>query len=237
MHRRDAGSTGRHANGGPAVAAHLRRQQVSPQTAIALLEQVWGRDLSAYDPDGPLPDVDPDPGGSIVQGRVRQHQDALATANRWREQAEAEHLSIRELMIRVSGSSSLVGTPAQVAAEMDEYVQEDATDGFVMIGHLTPGGLDDVTNRVIPELQERGSFRTAYRRAPPCGSCSTCRRWRRPTACSPRAAPAPEHRRPDEHRDGHAAADRPSTRNRDPHRNRDLHRNRNDGISAGRSGV
>ncbi|OMH34436.1 NtaA/DmoA family FMN-dependent monooxygenase [Tersicoccus sp. Bi-70] len=143
-------------------ARHIRRQQVSPQTAIALLEQVWGRDLSAYDPDGPLPDVDPDPGGSIVQGRVRQHQDALATANRWREQAEVEHLSIRELMIRVSGSYSFVGTPAQVAAEMDEYVQEDATDGFVMIGHLTPGGLDDVTDRVIPELQERGSFRTAY---------------------------------------------------------------------------
>ena len=31
-------------------------QQVSGPTAIAMLEQVWQRDLSGYDPDGPLPD-------------------------------------------------------------------------------------------------------------------------------------------------------------------------------------
>ena len=47
------------------LAAHIRLQQVSPQGAIAFVEQVWGRDLSAYDPDGPLPDIDPDVDGSI----------------------------------------------------------------------------------------------------------------------------------------------------------------------------
>jgi alkanesulfonate monooxygenase SsuD/methylene tetrahydromethanopterin reductase-like flavin-dependent oxidoreductase (luciferase family) len=36
-------------------AERVRQAQVSPQTAIAFLEQVWGRDLSAYDPDGPGP--------------------------------------------------------------------------------------------------------------------------------------------------------------------------------------
>jgi FMN-dependent oxidoreductase (nitrilotriacetate monooxygenase family) len=36
-------------------ARHIRRQQVSGPTAIAFLEQVWGRDLEAYDPDGRLP--------------------------------------------------------------------------------------------------------------------------------------------------------------------------------------
>ncbi|OPF81004.1 hypothetical protein VT50_0210715 [Streptomyces antioxidans] len=40
-------------------ARHIRLQQVSPQGAIAQLEQVWGCDLSGYDPDGPLPDVEP----------------------------------------------------------------------------------------------------------------------------------------------------------------------------------
>ena len=40
-----------------AEKAHvIRRQQVSPQTAILLLEQLWNRDLSAYDAEGPLPD-------------------------------------------------------------------------------------------------------------------------------------------------------------------------------------
>ena len=41
-------------------AALIRRQQVSGPTAILFLEQVWNRDLSAYDPDGPLPDGRPD---------------------------------------------------------------------------------------------------------------------------------------------------------------------------------
>ena len=56
-------------------AERVRREQVSPQTAIAFLEQVWGRDLSAYDPDGPLPDVEPDPGATITRGRVRHEKD------------------------------------------------------------------------------------------------------------------------------------------------------------------
>ena len=42
------------------LARHVRRQQVSGPTAIAFLEQLWNRDLSGYDPDGPLPDIDPD---------------------------------------------------------------------------------------------------------------------------------------------------------------------------------
>ncbi|MGI2035544.1 LLM class flavin-dependent oxidoreductase [Rhizobium panacihumi] len=38
----------------------IRLQQVSPKNATVLLEQVWNRDLSAYDPKRPLPDVDPE---------------------------------------------------------------------------------------------------------------------------------------------------------------------------------
>ena len=53
-------------------SAAIRRQQVSGPTAILFLEQVWNRDLSAYDPDGPLPDIDPDlTDTNIVQGHVR----------------------------------------------------------------------------------------------------------------------------------------------------------------------
>ncbi len=40
----------------------VRRQQVSGPTAIKFLEQVWNRDLSGYDPDGPLPEIDPEVG-------------------------------------------------------------------------------------------------------------------------------------------------------------------------------
>ncbi|TQM25970.1 NtaA/DmoA family FMN-dependent monooxygenase [Nocardia bhagyanarayanae] len=143
-------------------ARHIRYQQVGPQTAIAFLEQVWGRDLSGYDPDGPLPDVDPSGDVNITRGRVRHAKDPRAVAEAWRAKAEAENLSIRELIIEVTARQQFVGTPAEVAERIDEYVQTDAADGFILVPHLTPGGLDEFVDRVVPELQERGSFRTEY---------------------------------------------------------------------------
>jgi len=144
-------------------ARYIRRQQVSPQTAILLLEQVWNRDLSGYDPEGPLPDVDPDlDADSIIQGRARMHDDRMATAARYREIAAAKGLSIRDLIIEVSGRINFVGTPSQVAATMDEFVQSDASDGFVLAPYLTPGGLDDFVDQVVPLLQERGVLRSEY---------------------------------------------------------------------------
>ncbi|MFF4157654.1 NtaA/DmoA family FMN-dependent monooxygenase [Streptomyces sp. NPDC001678] len=142
-------------------ADHIREQQVSPQTAILTLEQVWGRDLSGYDPDGPLPDVDPDPEGRLTQGRVPLG-DPFAVAAKWRALAEAKGLSIRQTVIEATGRQSFIGTPSQVAARMDEFVTEDAADGFILVPHLTPGGLDDFVERVVPLLQERGAFRKEY---------------------------------------------------------------------------
>ncbi|HEY2100249.1 MAG TPA: NtaA/DmoA family FMN-dependent monooxygenase [Pseudonocardia sp.] len=144
-------------------ADHVRRQQVGGQTAIAFLEQVWGRDLSGYDPDGPLPDVDPDPDNvSITRGRVRHEKDTVSLAQQWRELASSRNLSIRELIIETTARQSFIGTPAQVAEQIDSYVQSDASDGFILVPHLTPGGLDEFVAKVIPELQDRGSFRTEY---------------------------------------------------------------------------
>ncbi|MEV0042271.1 NtaA/DmoA family FMN-dependent monooxygenase [Nocardia rhamnosiphila] len=143
-------------------ARHIRSQQVGPQTAIAFLEQVWGRDLSAYDPDGPLPDIEPLDDVTITRGRVRHARDPRAVAEQWRARAEAENLTIRELIIDVTARQQFVGSPAEVAAEIDRYVQEDAADGFILVPHLTPAGLDEFVDTVIPELQDRGTYRTEY---------------------------------------------------------------------------
>ena len=146
-------------------AAHIRYQQVSGQTAIRFLEQVWNRDLSAYDPDGPLPEIDPLVGEhTVAKGRasVRMHGDPLATAKQWRERSEAEKLSIRELMVAVTARQSFIGTPADVAESMNAFVQSDASDGFILVPHITPGGIDDFAEKVVPLLQERGVFRTDY---------------------------------------------------------------------------
>jgi FMN-dependent oxidoreductase (nitrilotriacetate monooxygenase family) len=142
-------------------ARHVRLQQVTGATAIAMAEQVWQRDLSSYDPDGPLPDVDPVDDPTVTQGRVRRG-DPKATAAAWRERATAEKLSIREVVIAVTDRQQFVGTPEQVADEIDLHVQSDACDGFILVPHLTPHGLDEFVDRVVPLLQERGAFRTEY---------------------------------------------------------------------------
>jgi FMN-dependent oxidoreductase (nitrilotriacetate monooxygenase family) len=147
------------------LAAVVRAQQVSGQTAIKLLEQLWNRDLSGYDPDGPLPEMDPLVGeNTIARGRasVRMHRDPIATAQKWRELAASKQLSIRQLMIEVSGRQSFIGSPATIAEAMDRFVTEEACDGFILVPHITPGGLDTFADQVVPLLQERGAFRSDY---------------------------------------------------------------------------
>jgi len=147
------------------IAHEVRLAQVSPATAIRFLEQLWNRDLSDHDPDGPLPTVDPVVGeNTIARGRasVRTHRDPIAVANEWRAKAEAEKLTTRELIVEVTGRQSFIGSPGTVAAQINELVQADASDGFILVPHVTPGGLDPFVDTVVPLLQERGVFRTEY---------------------------------------------------------------------------
>ncbi|MET8883493.1 NtaA/DmoA family FMN-dependent monooxygenase [Streptomyces rubiginosohelvolus] len=142
-------------------AAEIRRQQVSPQNAILAAEQIWGTSLSAYDPDGPLPDIDPVTDSGITRGRVL-HGDPSAVVARWRALAEAKGLSLRGTVIETTARQSFIGSPSTVAAELTAFVDQRAADGFILVPHLTPGGLDDVVDRVVPLLQESGAFRSEY---------------------------------------------------------------------------
>jgi FMN-dependent oxidoreductase (nitrilotriacetate monooxygenase family) len=147
------------------IAQGVRLAQVSPQTAIKFLEQLWNRDLSDHDPDGPLPSVDPIVGeNTIARGRasVRMYRDPIATANEWRTRAEAEGLTSRELIVEVTGRQNFIGSPDTVAERINHLVQADASDGFILVPHVTPGGLDPFVDLVVPLLQERGVFRSDY---------------------------------------------------------------------------
>ncbi|MFI5698755.1 NtaA/DmoA family FMN-dependent monooxygenase [Streptomyces xanthochromogenes] len=147
------------------IARDVRRQQVSGATAIKHLEFVWNRDLSGYDPEGPLPDVDPDLGEhTVARGRaqVRMYRDPLTTAREWRELAEANKWSIRDLVIETGNRQTFVGSPATLAGTINDFVQADVSDGFILVPHITPGGLDSFADQVVPLLQERGVYRTEY---------------------------------------------------------------------------
>ncbi len=147
------------------LAHEVRLQQVSGQTAIKFLEQLWNRDLSDHDPDGPLPQVDPIPGeNTVAKGRasVRMHRDPVAVAREWRDLAEAKNLTTRELIIEVTGRQSFVGSPQTIAHTINDFVQADVADGFILVPHIVPGGLDRFVDEVVPVLQELGVYRTDY---------------------------------------------------------------------------
>jgi Coenzyme F420-dependent N5,N10-methylene tetrahydromethanopterin reductase and related flavin-dependent oxidoreductases len=56
----------------------------------------------------------------------------------------------------------LIGTPEQVVDQLQEWFENDAADGFNVLPPTTPAGLNDFVDLIVPELQRRGLFRTAY---------------------------------------------------------------------------
>jgi hypothetical protein len=56
----------------------------------------------------------------------------------------------------------MIGTPAAIAAEVEEWLLSDACDGFIVMFPYLPGRLEDFVNKIVPELQRPGIFRTEY---------------------------------------------------------------------------
>jgi FMN-dependent oxidoreductase (nitrilotriacetate monooxygenase family) len=147
-------------------ARHIQEAQVTPQTAVKYLEQFWGRDLSEFDPDGPFPDVDPAIATSnVTRGSGFQNAKALEMAAKWRAIATENNFSIRDFVIYWTGQGmgrGLIGTPDSISDEIQKYVDDGAVDGFNITPFLVPGGIDDIVDRLVPELQNRGLYATEY---------------------------------------------------------------------------
>jgi len=124
---------------------------VHPDSGIASLSIALGHDASGFDLDGPLPEI-PESNAS-KSGRERVI-----------ERARRDNLTVRQLA-RIAGSYgglALVGTPALIADQMEEWLYSGACDGFNIMFPYVPGGLDDFVDQVVPELQRRGLFRREY---------------------------------------------------------------------------
>jgi FMN-dependent oxidoreductase (nitrilotriacetate monooxygenase family) len=144
-------------------ALEIQQQVLTEKTVRVRFEQVWNRDLSEYDIDGPVPELEPDESApSFIQGRAFHLQDRHQAVREWQELAARNGWSLRELAAEVFARPQLVGTPEQVADQLDEFVQQDGADGVVLGGHVTPHGLDDFVDHVVPLLQQRGSLRREY---------------------------------------------------------------------------
>lgn len=130
----------------------LLDSKVHYANAIASLSINLGTDASGFDPDAPLPEDIPDTNAS-KSGRER----VIALARR-------ENLTVRQLAQRLGGyaGSAFVGTPETIADQMQEWLETEASDGFNIMFPYLPEGLNEFVDRVVPELQRRGIFRTEY---------------------------------------------------------------------------
>jgi FMN-dependent oxidoreductase (nitrilotriacetate monooxygenase family) len=114
-----------------------------------------GADLSGISVDEPVPE-------HLIPEKTKSSTSRLKTVG---GVARQEQLTIRQLYERYAGSRgsySVVGTPEQIADQMEEWLTTDAADGFIIQASYLPGGFEDFVNLVMPELRRRGLFRTEY---------------------------------------------------------------------------
>ncbi|SCB45238.1 LLM class flavin-dependent oxidoreductase [Rhizobium multihospitium] len=126
---------------------------VHPVVGLSMLNGMSsGVDLSQYPLDGPIPDL-PETNGS------KSRQKLLL------DLARRENLTIRELYLRIAGARGhwqIVGTPIEIADQMEEWFTTGAADGFNVMPPQLPTGLYDFVEHVLPELRRRGLFRSDY---------------------------------------------------------------------------
>ncbi|WP_104088169.1 NtaA/DmoA family FMN-dependent monooxygenase [Arthrobacter sp. GMC3] len=145
--------------------AWVRSLQIGPQQALAYLEQFWGRELSSYDPDGPLPEIDPVVAEtSETRGSGFHGAKARQLADQWRAEAKDKGLSIRQFVTGKTNrvDATFTGSYTDVADTLARYARTGAVDGFNISPWLVPTGLDDIVNHLVPALQERGVYPTEY---------------------------------------------------------------------------
>jgi alkanesulfonate monooxygenase SsuD/methylene tetrahydromethanopterin reductase-like flavin-dependent oxidoreductase (luciferase family) len=136
-----------------------RREALDSLVPVAdALEQLAffvGQDTSGWDLDAPVPQLPPLEEFTGPKGRY-------ATVLRIIAQRQP---TVRELLSSLAaggGHATFVGTPEQVADEIERWVDAGGADGFNLMPPALPGSLDDFVETVVPELQRRGRMRRAY---------------------------------------------------------------------------
>ena len=137
------------------LEARQRMEELSeriPLDAIlARLSGVFGVDLSKFDPEMPLAEMDTQASRGLMSATITGADGKAITL---REAASKWALSV--------AIPQLVGTPEQVATEMERIWRETGCYGFNLSPTTNPDSVDDFVDQVVPLLQARGVFRTAY---------------------------------------------------------------------------
>ena len=136
------------------IERHYHHLDHSFEQALKEFGRNFGwHDFSQYDLDAPFPQH------SLEHAR----SSFFTAAKRIADQAREQGLSLRQAVEfgRLLRPGAFVGSAQTVAARMTEWFQARALDGFnIYIGH--PEQFRRFTREVVPLLQERGVYRTAY---------------------------------------------------------------------------
>ena len=136
-----------------ARAKHAEYRRYADYDASLALFSGWtGVDFSKYRPEDELRYIETE--------AMRSALESFTSADpnrRWTVKELAEHVAI-------GGRGPLiVGSPAQVADELQSWVAETGIDGFNLAYAVTPESFSDFVEFVILELQRRGAYKTEYR--------------------------------------------------------------------------
>lgn len=122
-----------------------------------LSSRFGGHDFSHLPLDRPLTAEDfPDPG--TVQAARSRTEVIIGLVRR-------ENYTLRQLLAYLAGARghfTTAGTPEQIADLIENWFNDGAADGFNLMPPLLPSMLDAFVSEVVPILQKRGLFRTAY---------------------------------------------------------------------------
>ncbi len=124
---------------------------VSHEGALVLMSGWTGVDLSAYALDQPIRHIENDAGRSAMDNITRADPDRV-----WTVRDVAEHVAIGGI------GPLFVGDAVEVADEMERWVAATGIDGFNLAYVVSPETFSGVADILVPELQRRGRFKTAY---------------------------------------------------------------------------
>lgn len=134
--------------------AHLNKLQsfLDETTAMGLVSNRIGHDISKYPLDGPIPEF------PLTDKSQTFSQTLLAKARR-------DNLTLRDLYnltAAARGHWVIAGTPKKIADTLEEWFTSGIADGFMILPPYFPGSFDDFVDQVVPELQRRGLYRKEY---------------------------------------------------------------------------
>jgi long-chain alkane monooxygenase len=119
---------------------------------LSMASAQLGIDLARYAPDDPIEYIDSNAVRSVVEAMTKYNK---GNKVRVRDLARFAGMPGREGFI--------VGSAQNVCDTMIRWVEEAGVDGFTLLRTVEPAGLDSFIDLVIPELQNRGYYKTAYR--------------------------------------------------------------------------